>query len=376
MKLKSILSLGAALASAALISCSPASTPSADASLGDTLTHHANYLTMVRQLDGSMLVDVASPWQQGQYLGRYLLVNVDSALPENIPADRSIIRTPISRAAVFSSVHTSAMDELGALQALVAVADAQYFAPTDTVSRLLHSGRLMDLGAVASPSLERLVASRAQAVLRSPLEGVAACVLPNDVEAVECADYLENSPLGRAEWILFLGQLFGKSDAANAIFSAVEQEYDSIASLANSQGSRPSVLSDTEYSGVWYVPGGKSYMAQMYSDAGAEWPWEDNTSTGNLPLSLESVAAKASEADVWLVKSYGFTHDSKSLLAQNPRYKIFKALQKKNVYVCDTQRNNIYNLAFHPERLLKEYVAIFHPAVLPDYQLKYFKRIE
>ena len=126
-------------------------------------------------------------------------------------------------------------------------------------------------------------------------------------------------------------------------------------------------------SGVWYVPQGGSYMARMYADAGAEWPWADTTGTGSLSLSLEEVAAKALDADLWLVRSYGYDTTTATLKALNPRYTAFKAWKNGNIYSCNSKEKNIFNdVAFHPDRVLAEYIAIFHPEVMPDYKLRYF----
>ena len=115
-------------------------------------------------------------------------------------------------------------------------------------------------------------------------------------------------------------------------------------------------------------------MARMYADAGADWPWSDTEGSGSLSLSLEEVAKKALDADVWLVRSYGYETTPATLKALNPRYANFEAVKNGNIYSCNTEERNIFNVcAFHPDEVLAEYIAIFHPEVLPDYKLKYFK---
>lgn len=125
----------------------------------DTLTHHARFLNLVDYGNGSRLAEIVNPWDKDKTLARYLLVDRDSTLPDEIPAGVSVIRTPVQRAAVFSAVHTAAMNELGVLGSLAAVADASYFPAGDTVGVMLRQERIADAGAVDSPSVERLAAA-------------------------------------------------------------------------------------------------------------------------------------------------------------------------------------------------------------------------
>ena len=361
------------MAAVALTSCGNGSAPADQGELAaDTLTHHARYLTIAQRPDGAVLVDIADPWSAGYY--SYALVHRDSVLPADLPSKATVIRTPVERAAVYAQVYTSAMDELGAIDALAAIADSQFFTDNDTVASLLNQGRITDLGTSQSPSAELLAASGSQVVLRSPYEGMTTAPPPPGLVPVECLDYMESSPIGRAEWMLLFGELFGKREQAKAVFEDVIDKYSSLAfKVGSSSTPKPKLLVETETSGVWYVPAGESYAARLYADAGAAYPWADSKGQGSLALSLEEVASKALDADLWLVRSFGYETTPASLKALNPRYASFKALKEGNVYSCDTSVRLIFNnVAFHPERLLADYVAIFHPDVLPDYQPRYF----
>lgn len=367
----------AVLICTAFLSCAHKEAADDDSTFAaDTLTHHARYLTIAERPDGVVLVDIADPWAEGRHLGRYALVHRDSVVPTDLPGAASVVRVPVDRAAVYSSVHTSAMAELDALAALVAVADFAYFPPADAVCALVKSGAVADLGASQNPSVETLAASGARIVMRSPMQGVTSPALPPSVVPIECADYMEPSPIGRAEWIVLLGELFGKRHQAREIFEGVIDEYSRLAFKAKGATSdRPKLLVETETSGVWYVPAGGSYAARLYADAGADYPWADTSGTGSLALSLEEVASKAIDADVWLVRSYGYHTTPVTLKAMNPRYASFGALKEGAVYSCDTEKYNVFaETSFHPERLLADYIAIFHPEVLPDYNCRYFTR--
>lgn len=342
----------------------------------DTLTQHATCLTLAELPGGFVAVDIAPEGAEGRRIS-YLLAQRDSSVPEALTQGRTLVRVPLQRVAVGSSVYTSAMAELGALEALTAAIDAAYFAPGDTVSRLLADGRIVDGGSSQAPDVERLAAAGVEAVLRSPVAGQQSGQIPPQSVAIECVDYLETIPAARAEWILLLGELFDRRDQAQAIFQSTVARYDSIAAaVAHADSPRPKILVETEYSGVWYVPAGESYMARMYADAGADYPWADSAGTGSLALNLESVAAKALDADLWLVRSYGYEATPATLTALNPRYASFKALKEGKVYGCDSSLKPVFDdAAFHPDRLLAEYAAIFHPEMMPGYKLQYFNTV-
>lgn len=371
------LIFGAMLTGIALCSCNKTTDNSdyTDVDTADTLTMHARYLTIADCGGGLIRVDISDPWRNGNWLARYAFVHRDSVIPDSIPVDVRIVRTPINNAAVFSSVHTEALRELGAVDVVKAIADRQYFTPDDTIIRLLDMGRIKDLGTVASPSVELMAMSGITTVLRSPMQDLNSAKYPDNIVVVECADYMEPTPIGRAEWILLLGELCGKREEARKIFENVIDNYSSLVMKARTaQSAKPKVLADTEYSGVWYVAEGGSYMAKMIADAGAIWPWADTDGAGSLTLSLEDVALKALDADLWLVRSYGYDTTTSTLKALNPRYTAFNAWKKGNIYSCNTKEKNIFNdAAFHPDRVLAEYIAMFHPEVLPDYELKYYK---
>ncbi|MDE6468193.1 MAG: ABC transporter substrate-binding protein [Muribaculaceae bacterium] len=363
-----------------LFSCSTKSDGGSEdysSNYADTLTHHARYLTISDCGNGTVLVDVANPWEPDSYLGRYALVHRDSVVPPALGDDVSVIRTPVEKAAVYSTVHTGGIKELGAMNGVCAVADAEYFPENDTIRSLIESGRIVSVGSSQNPSNEILASSMATVALRSPMQGIAAHGLPLGIAPIECADYMEASPIARAEWILLLGELFGRREEARNIFTKVIDDYSELVFKAgNSSLPKPKVLTETAQSGIWYVPAGESYMARMISDAGGAYPWIDTHGTGSLPLSLEKVAERALDADVWIVKGFGYTPTAETLVRENKRYSAFKAVREGNVYGSDTSRNTLYNdIAFHPEKLLADYVAIFHPDVMEGYSLRYFTTV-
>lgn len=367
--------LSAALLQIVLISCSGDGGNRAEGcSEGDTLTLYSSLLTMVERPDGAIDVAISNPWKEGSELQHFLLMHRDSTVPEN--AVSTVIRVPVERAGVFSSVHTGGLKELGALDVVAGVADAAYFPHNDTILSLIKEGAIEDLGSSQAPLVERIASAGLEVVLRSPMEGLSASALPPGVVPVEMADYMETTPLGRAEWILLLGALTDRIPEAQTLFNQVVEDYSDLhykASIA--QSPKPSVLTETEQSGVWYVPGARSYMARFITDAGGVLPWDDNSSTGSVPMSLEAVASHALDADIWLLRSFGSTPGVDDLVKMNPRYAAFKPVREHDVWSCNSAEVPVFDdIAFHPERLLADYIAIFHPEALPGHKMFYFQK--
>lgn len=169
------------------------------------------------------------------------------------------------------------------------------------------------------------------------------------------ADYMENTPLGRAEWIKFLGLLFGREQEADSIFTYVSAKYDAMrAIVAQSSDAKPKVLTEQLTSGVWFVPGGDSYMSHLLQDAGANYPWAEDKSTGSLQLNVEQVLTKAGDADVWIVRTYGYDESRDNMLTASDMYRHFKAFNDDGIYGCNTATSNIFDiLAFRPTRYWK-----------------------
>lgn len=343
---------------------------------GDTLTHRSELLTLIDRGD-FVTAEIADPWNSGQRLAAYALVDRNKDIPQGLDEEFTVVAVPLQRSVIFSSTNSAAIAELGALNTIAAVADGNFYSPSDTVTRLIAQGRITDIGSSMSPDPEKIVNLEPDALLVSPFQNAGHGVLEDlGVPAIECADYMENSPLARAEWILFLGELYGNRQLARDIFTQVSTDYEALTFKAALSSYRPLVLPELVVSGVWYVPGGQSYMATMFADAGAAYPWADDSSTGSLQLSIEQVIDKASDADIWIMRNFAPLRSNADLLALSPLYSEFKAFRDGRVYNCDTSSRPIFNdIAFHPERVLLDFIIIFHPELFPGLECTYYQNL-
>ncbi len=327
---------------------------------GDTLTERASLLTIVDHGD-FVAVTIADPWDStAAPLQRLVLADSARLAGMTVPTGWTPVRVPLSNSLVFSSVHAGAITEMGAAGAIKGVCDAAYF-KLKPIADGLRDGSVVDAGSSMSPSIEKILLMGPDAILRSPYQNSTGATLASTgVPVIEMADYMETTPLGRAEWIKLLGALYGKLDRATAIYDDVAGRYEAVKGLTAQAAKRPKVLTETANEGVWYVPGGHSYMARLIADAGGDYLWADDRSTGSLPLDYAAVYARAAEADVWLVKTYGHEVTLESMRQANPLNAKFKAMSTGGVYGCDTEASTLFeDFPFHPDLLLKEFNSIF-----------------
>ena len=347
---------------------------SADVNGREVAMKHSSLLSMV-ECDGYTVVDVANPWGSG-LLKRYILVAGDAEIPSSLP-DGVLLRTPVDRMLLFSGVHAALFEELGVAANIKAVCDAEYIYSTLTVAAI-SEGKVIDCGSSLDVDLERVAEASPDAVFVLPYENGGYGKLERvDAPLVECADYMESSPLACAEWMRFYGRLVGKAAEADSLFNAICNEYEALCFLAERSSSRPKLLCELKSGSAWYVPAGESTMGRMYSHAGADYIFSSSKGRGSIPLSFETVLERAADADIWLMK-YNSPVDKaySSLLAEYSGYSHFRPYQERNIYACNTRTKRIFeDSSFHPEKLLKELIALLHPALFPDYALKYYERM-
>ena len=355
-----------------LNSCGSGSGRHAGEEVGDTLTVASELLTLV-DCGGYMIADVKNPWDTTRLMARYVLVPRDAREVPQVDG-AAVVRVPVESSLVYSGVHAGVIDELGKVSAVTSVADGSYFR-TPAIVKGLADGSIVDVGSSMSPSLEKIVEHNPEVILASPYENAGHGVIDQaGITVIDCADYMESTPIARAEWIKFLGALYGDMPRADSIFNSVCHDYEALTALVGDVKTRPEVITEQCFDGVWAMPGGRSYMARMLQDAGAVYPWASDGSAGSFQLDYAAVLDCAVHADCWLIRSYG-PMDKGALKANNPLNASFDAFKDGNVWVCDTSVSPLFDeFPFHPERLLKDYIIIFHPGLLPG-EPRYYRRM-
>lgn len=368
---------------------------------GDTLQmKYAQLLTIVSHDEqGYTEVKVHNPWKEGTELHRYILVpkgkegdatmaklagqaHGEGKAAAALGVKTDTVRTPLESNLVFTAPHCQLLTELGCQNAITGVCDKDYINIPDIKSRAQADAKvahpIMDCGSSMQPDIERIIALHPEALLISPFEnsGGYGKLDKLRIPIIETADYMETSPLGRAEWIKLYGLLLGSSKA-DSLFSAIEKEYLQLKAEAAKLPLGLSILTERKTGNVWYVPGGKSTMGILLRDAHAKYIFADDQHSGSLSMSPEQIIAKGNQVDVWAFKYFGGNALTKQdLLAEYQGYQALKAFQTGTVYETDTSCEPYFELtSFHPEILLREFIILSHPEAGDKFgKLRFYKK--
>lgn len=360
-----------------LSACGGKSSTASGSEQGDTIPlHYSSNLSLIDYED-CIVAQLRNPWDTAKILHTYVLVDKNQPLPQELPQG-TLVRTPLSKAVIYSSVHCSLLKDFGALNSIGGVCDLKYIKLPE-IEEGCRNGTIADVGDGMNPNIEKIIDLHPDAILLSPFEnsGGYGRVEKLNVPIIECADYMETSSLGRAEWMRFYGLLFGKKTEADAMFAAVERNYKDLQELVKPISFAPSVMCDLKTSSTWYTPGGNSTIAKLYSDAGTNYIFREDTHSGSLPYPFEVIFEKGQQTDFWLIrynqpvdKTYG------ELEKEFAPYAGFRAFKERNIYGCNTNRVPFYEeTPFHPDWLLKDLIKIFHPSLSEGYELRYYNKL-
>lgn len=433
---RKIYIFGALLALLVQTACQGGKTTAGEAEEGDTLKmKYAKLLTIVKYGEKGTAslnndaedaeyqyaeVNVANPWKAGTLLHRYILIPKGKEGDEMVArlalqrtsgmgCTTDTVRTPVERSAVFIAPHCQLMYEMGCQQAIRGVCDLNYINIPDVKKRAaagnaaagkasagnVSAGNaaarnsIVDCGSSMAPDIERIIALKPEAILLSPFEnsGGYGKLDKLHVPIIEAADYMESSPLGRAEWMKFYGMLFKKDGnapktalaascepKADSLFAKIEKEYLKLKAEAAGYPKGLSILTERKTGNVWYVPGGQSTIGILLKDANARYIFEDDEHSGSLAMSPEQILAKGKQVDIWAFKYFGGAPLSQAqLLQEYDGYKALAAFNRGNIYQVDTSTVPYFELtSFHPELLLREFIILAHGERFG--KLKFYKK--
>ena len=325
--------------------------------------------------DDGYIATIRNPWDTTKILHQYLITEKDSVSQGNY----TVVHTPVTNALIFTSLHASLVKTLGCKDAIKSLCDVEYVLDKELVDDV-KSGKIKDLGSSMNPDIENILLQHPDVIMLSPYEtsGGFGLLEKTNIPLVECADYMENSPLAQAEWMKFYGLLFGRAAEADSIFNAVEQRYLYLKSLVKDCSQKTKLLPNSLIGSTWYIPAKNSTAANFYSDAGFDYPFSYLDGYGTIPLNFEAVLMKAHDAGVWIVKyNRDKDYDFESFAAEYDGYKNFLAFKNRNIYHCNMSYVPYYDeTPFRPDILLEDLIKIAHPGVLSNCELRYFKKLE
>ncbi len=345
-----------------------------------TLTHTDGFT--VEYFNNYKIVTVATPYPGATESVQYVLVQCGTPAPEGF-LDEQIVEVPIQSIVTMSTTYLPFLDDLGVLDRLVGLDDATYVS-NPTVLKMAEEGKLTMIGYGSGVNVEQTLELSPDVVMTYgsgfPDYDAHPVLLDAGLKVVLNAEWLDTSPLGRAEWGKFIAAFFNKEAAAEALFADTVQKYNDLMALVADVADKPTVFTNSDYQGTWSMPGGNSYAAAFIKDAGGDYLWSDDPSTGSLPLAFEAVFERAQNADYWL--NIGFFFTLEDLKAADARYADFAAFQSGDIWNNDAKTsaaggNDFYESAVaHPEVVLADLVKILHPDLLPDHELVYYRQMK
>lgn len=370
------------LIAAALFSCTPRKDTETSLSQNSTIytIRYAKGFTVT--YNGNIKhVEVNAPFQGATSGYRYLLVPKEEQVPPHEPNVR-VVRTPVESIVCTSTTHIPLLDYLDVTDKLVGFPTTDYIS-SEKARAHIDAGKVEDLGIDKGINLERLAVLKPDLVMGYTMTGdygqfkkmeeLGASVVLN-------SEYLERHPLGRAEWIKFVALFFNKEEMADSVFNEIEKNYLGIKQIASHVDYKPTILSGVVYGDAWFLPGGQNYAARLLEDAGCHYLWSDDSTSGFLELSFESVYAKANNADRWI--GVGSFESLDEIKAADHRYTKFKPFLQKEVYTFNARvgakgGSEFLELGYlRPDIILKDLVKIAHPELLPEYTLFFHRKLE
>ncbi len=326
-------------------------------------------------------IEVTSAWPEAEKSFTYALVPREKLASMTFPRDvyDAIIATPVQRIVVTSTTHIPSLEALGVLNSVVG------FPNTDLISskearKLVNDGQIKELGTNENINTEMVLELNPEVVMGFGINDTNkaySTIQQSGIAVVYNGDWVEQTPLGKAEWIKFFAPFFQREEEADRIFSEIETAYTDAKKMAKQATEKPTVLTGGLYKDVWYVAGGKSWMAQFLTDANADYIWSESENSGSIGLSLEAVLEKGQKANFWFNPSSHTTYEE--VKQTNAHYQQFKAFADRKIYSNAIEKGAKGGLIFYelapqrPDLVLKDLIHILHPDVLPDYEPYFFK---
>jgi len=337
----------------------------------------------IRKVNNSFLLSVQNPWQGARNIVyRYLLVPRGEKVPEGID-DVQIIRTPVKKIICMSTTYIAMIDLLGETETIKGISGSS-LVNNKQVRKMLKNGAIRDVGYDQGLNFEEIIGLNPDLLMTYGVSGnhiSSVHKLENSgVKVVYNAEYLENTPLGKAEWIKFIGAFYGKEEIAASYFDSIADLYNNLKELTSSVKEKPVVLTGLPWKESWYVPGGKSFMANFIKDAGGNYLWRDDDSRESFPLDLEAVFNKGMQTDVWI--NTGSAGSLKEIADVDDRLTNLGPFRKMEIYNNNARLNqfggNDYweSGVIKPHIILKDLIKIFHPELLSDHQFYFYKKLD
>lgn len=322
-------------------------------------------------------VTVFSPWKKEEIYAKYYLVKNENT---EVPADGLKIKTPLTTLAIASVTHLEFLNLLDEIQSIRGICSPSLVYNKEVLHNY-SEGKITDLGDSFSINVEKTMILKPNALMMSgynQADASAQRIRQAGIPVIYNNEWKETSLLGRAEWIKFVAEFYDKAELADSIFLEIETRYNEMKSKAMHVEKKPGIMAGSNFRGTWYMPAGRSFMSELFRDAGGDYFYQNDAATGSLPLNVETVLKNFSDTDVWLNCSFSTIDE---LVKTDSKHALFRPVKENRVYnfnkrFLPSTANDFWESAIaRPDLLLGDVIAILHPEILPDWELVYASRL-
>ncbi|WP_430814878.1 ABC transporter substrate-binding protein [Carboxylicivirga sp. RSCT41] len=317
------------------------------------------------------------PWGDSTKNESIALFYEESLKSELQKTNDYVIGYPAKQWIALSSTMVNYADKLNVKSGIKGVAEPQYISD-DYIQEGISNGSIKNVGMAVAPDVEVMVDLEPDFMMVSPFkDNHFAAVTSAGIPVLTNADYLEHTPLGRAEWIVFMGELLGRGEMSKQIFEEIETAYLEVKKKVENIDAKHTVFTGHIYQGIWYSPAGESYMANFFNDAGTDYIYKETKGTGSLSLDYETIIDKAEHTDCWvLIINYPGELTYSELAKIDDRYTDFDAYKNRNMVVTNASNSLYFEKGLlQPHIVLSDLVHAIYPEVLDGYKPRYFHKL-
>ena len=334
----------------------------------------------IEKQNGYSVVKVSNAWPEANQNFTYILKEKNGIVPDSLQK-YTTINVPLQSVVVTSTTNIPFLEMLGVEKSLVGFPHTDYVSSEKT-RKLIDAGSVKNVGQNEKLNIEKLIELAPDLIVAFGVDNNNPMIdnlQKSGLKVLIQADWMEQTPLGKAEWIKLYGALFGKEKEAKTLFDNIVKEYNNALELVANKKANATILYGSIYLDKWFVPKGNSWVAQFMKDAKADYLWANVDGTGSLGLPFEKVLEKAKTANYWIVT--GPFKTTAELANSNPHYSQFDAFKTKNIYAFESKMGATGGTVFYelspsrPDLVLKDYIKIFHPDLLPSYEFTFASKL-
>ncbi len=342
---------------------------------------HATHFEIQKSEDGFIL-HVFNPWQGAEnVVYTYVLSNQRPASER--AGDTTIILYPVENVVCLSTTHIAFLDAINQTGAITALSGSKYVYNQE-IREKIQNNQMYDVGFQEQLNYELILSLQPDVVfaygINSQNLGYYQKIQEMGIPVVFIAEYLEKSPLGKAEWVKFISTFFDALPAAMKFYNSIQASYQHLVSLTDSIKNKPVIMAGLPFQGTWYISGANTNLATFINHAGGEYLWKDLTESEVYPMELEHVFARSKQADLWI--NPGSANSLNDIVSVDERMASFHTFDSNTVYNNNARQHDAGGNDYfesgvvNPHIILKDLISIFHPELLTEHELIYYRKLE